>query len=90
MMGFDGVTTVESTSSTILTVNIQVNGTRNTVKFYFQIADSSYATHQAVMQVFNDAFTTRKAEMFGNYKLPALPLSGSGAIPNWVSAIYYS
>lgn len=90
MVGLEGITTVEATNATTLTINSQLNGANKSTKFYFQVSDSTYATHQAVMQVFNDAFTTRKAEMFGSYKLPALPLSGSGAIPNWVSAVFFS
>lgn len=90
MVGFENVTTVEATNSSTVTVNVQLNGTKSSTKVYLQIADSTYATHQSIMQAFNDAFSIRKAEMFGSYKLPSLPVSGSGAVPNWVSAVYYS
>ena len=90
LIGFEGITTVEVTSSTILTINSQLNATNKATKLYFQVADSTYATHQAVMQSFNDAFTKRKGGMFSSYRLPALPITGSGANPNWVSAVFYS
>lgn len=89
LIGLDNITTVEPTSSTVLTINTYNGAARNT-KLYFQVADANYAAHHAVMQAISDAFSSRKSNGIASFKLPTFPTPRDGSNPNWVVAAFFS
>jgi hypothetical protein len=89
LIGLDNITTVEITSTNVLTIN-SYNGAARTTRLYFPVADANYASHYAIMQAISDAFSSRKSIGISSNKIPVLPTPRGGVSPSWVSTVIYS
>ena len=85
IIGFDDVINIELTDDKRIDINYQTGtDTSYIVKVFFQNSDSTYQTHRAFLDAFNNAFDTRG---FGSYTLPQLPIVGT--VSNWVSGVRF-
>lgn len=77
LMGLDNIATMQINSTSSMFVYYAGN-TSNKVTITFKSADSTYATHYAVMQAINDAVVAASLPG-GIYIVPSLPLSNAVA-----------
>lgn len=88
LVGLDAIANIQpGSTSTLFIYYVGNSSLKTTITF---TADSTYATHYAIMQAVSDALSAASAGPSMIYQVPALPIVPGGSSPNTVTTITYA